>query len=252
MVSAIGVELEVEERGSGPAVLLVHGIASDHLALEPLAEELAGHGARVVSYSRRGYASSGAPEPYVGTTVQEQAEDAAALAAAVGVRNAVVVGDGFGALVVLDLLVRHPGIARAAVLADPPLLAFVEGGALALATWHEELREAVAAGGPAAAVELWLAGRAAPADLARARAAHRAFFADWAGLASLPLTRGTLRAIDIPVVVVTGSDSPPPVVAAADVLAGLVSDAERTTDGDLGAAAQSLLRRGGEPQMTSK
>ena len=77
-VEGAGVALNVVERGSGPAVLLVHGIASDAQALGPVAEALAPQ-ARVIAYDRRGYGDSGAPEPYHGTTVEEQAEDAAAL-----------------------------------------------------------------------------------------------------------------------------------------------------------------------------
>ena len=77
-VEGAGVALNVVERGSGRAVLLVHGIASDAQALEPIADALSSQ-ARVIAYDRRGYGSSGAPEPYHGTTVAEQAEDAAAL-----------------------------------------------------------------------------------------------------------------------------------------------------------------------------
>jgi hypothetical protein len=77
--------------------------------------------------------------------------------------------------------------------------------------------------------------------LARARAAHRAVFADYAGLASWPVTRRELRALDMPAVVLTGPSSPPHVVAAAEALAGLLPDARRAAHGDLAAAAQSLL-----------
>ena len=75
-------------------------------------------------------------------------------------------------------------------------------------------------GGPAAGVEAWLGGRVDGPALERARAAHRAFFADYAGLASWPVTRRELRALDVPAVVLTGPRSPPHVVAAADALAG--------------------------------
>ena len=73
--------------------------------------------ARVIAYDRRGYGASGAPEPYEGTTVEEQAEDAAALLRALDAAPAVVFGDGFGALVALDLVKRHAALVRAVVLA---------------------------------------------------------------------------------------------------------------------------------------
>lgn len=243
-VLGAGVELLYEERGhahaGGAAVLLVHGLASDHEAMLPLAGELAG-AARVIAYSRRGYGGSDMPEPYDGTTVAEQAEDAAAVLRALGAGGAVAVGDGFGALIVIDLLRRHPGLVRAAVLSDAPLFAFVPEATRELAEERVLIEEAVFAGGPRAGVEAWLGGCARGPALERALAAHRAFFADYAGLASLPLTRGELRSIAEPAVVVTGPASPSHVVAAADALAALLPAARRATDGDLATAARSLL-----------
>src|SRR5207237_1407573 len=135
--------------------------------------------ARVITYDRRGYGGSEAPEPYEGTTVEEQAEDAAALLSGLGATPALVVGDGFGALVALDLLKRYPGLVRAAVLSDPPLFAFVPESTEVLAAQRAELEEALRAGGPEAAVERWLGGRVDDDALIRARRAHRAFFADY-------------------------------------------------------------------------
>lgn len=234
-------DLAYEEHGAGTPVLLVHGIASDHPALAPLAGEIAAAGARVIAYSRRGYGGSGAPEPYAGTTAAEQAEDAAALLAALGVGAAVVAGDGFGALIALDLLLRHGDLVRAAVLADPPLYALAPGATRELADSQQALREAVTGGGPRAGVAWWLGGRADDAALARASAAHKAFFADIAGLASLPVTRAGLRAIGQPVVIVTGPGSSPGTRETADALAGLVPGATRAVDGDVAGAVISLL-----------
>ena len=75
-VEGAGVALNVVEHGSGAPVLLIHGLAADAETMEPVAQALADE-ARVIAYDRRGYGSSGAPEPYRGTTVEEQAQDAA-------------------------------------------------------------------------------------------------------------------------------------------------------------------------------
>jgi pimeloyl-ACP methyl ester carboxylesterase len=243
IVEGAGVELNVVERGSGAAVLLVHGLAADAEAMAPVAQALASE-ARVIAYDRRGYGASGAPEPYRGTTVEEQAQDAAALLAALDPGPAVVCGDGFGALVALDLAKRHRPLVRAVALCDAPLFMFVPEATERLAAQHAELDAAVRGGGPAAGVEAWLAGRAQAPVLERARAAHAAFFADYAGLASWPVTRRELRALDLPAVVLTGPWSPPHVVAAADALAGLLPAATRADDGDLVAAARTLLAPG--------
>lgn len=238
MVEAAGVALACRERGAGAPVLLVHGIAGDAEALDPLAEALA-DGARVIAYDRRGYGESGAPEPYEATTVHEQSEDAAALLRARAGAPAVAFGDGFGALVVLDLLVRHRDLVRAAVLADPPLFAFVPEATDAMSADRLALDEAIREGGPEHAVERLLGPGHAPEAVARARASHRAVFADLGGLASWPVTRAELRAIDAPVAVVITQRAPPHVVKAADALTALLPDARR--DADIPAAVRSLL-----------
>jgi pimeloyl-ACP methyl ester carboxylesterase len=238
----IGVELAYIERGKGPVVLLIHGLAADALTFEPVLEALAPY-ARAIAYDRRGYGASGAPEPYERTTVEEQGEDAVALLRELRVERALICGDGFGALVALDLLKRYPALVGGAVLRDPPLFAFVPAATEALGKQREALGRALAEGGPPAAVDAWLGGRVEGPALERARAAHRAFFADYAGLATLSLTRAQLRAIDVPVAVVTGPFSPPTIVAAADSVAQLIPDARRATDGDFITAALELVER---------
>jgi 3-oxoadipate enol-lactonase len=230
-VEGAGVELAYECDGSGVPVLLVHDIASDRHALPAV------HGARTIRYDRRGYGDSGAPEPYAGTTVMEQAEDAVALLRALDAAPAVVAGHGFGALVALDLAIRHGSLLRAAVLSDPPLFAFVREANEELAEQRRVLQDSMATGGPDAAVEAWLGGRADPAALARAKASHGAFFADYAGLASLAVKRAELRGLAVPLTVLTGPRTPWHVVRAAEAVNALVPGAERREDGDLAAAA---------------
>jgi pimeloyl-ACP methyl ester carboxylesterase len=240
LIEGAGVSLAYREQGRGPTVLLVHGLAADAQALDDVAGALAAD-ARVVAYDRRGYGDSGAPEPYQGTTVEEQAEDAAAVLRGLDAAPALVAGDGFGALVALDVAKRHRALVRAVVVRDPPLLMFAPGATEALAGERARIEEAMRDGGPGAGVQAWLGGRADAAALARARVAYRAFFADYAGLASWPVTRRELRALALPAVVLTAAGTAAPVVAAADALAALLPDVRRAHDGDLAGAARSLL-----------
>lgn len=218
-VEGAGVELAYEERGEGPAVLLVHGMAQTAAPL--LAEAGEQPGVRLVAYDRRGYGASGAPEPFGGTTVEEQGEDAAAVLHRLDLAPAVVVGDGFGALVALDLLQRHRALVRAAVLRDPPVFAFVPEATEVLADAQGRVREAVQVGGPAAGVEAWTGERPDPS-------AVRGFYADVAGLATLTLGRRDARAIDAPVAVVTSPDAPAHVRAAGEALLALLPNAHRS------------------------
>lgn len=239
IAAGAGIDLAYNESGDGPAIVFVHGIAGASLGGAELLEAALGGRARMLSYDRRGYGESGCPEPYVSTTAAEQGEDLGALLAATGAAGATAVGDGFGSLVVLDRLIRAPGELGAAVLCDPPLLAFVPEAAEQLAAEREQIEAAVASGGPEAAVELWVP----PDDPAsgQARKDFRGTLADWSATASLPVTRAELEAIAVPVTVVTGPDTPPHVAAAADALAAAIPGCGRRTDGDVVAALEPLV-----------
>jgi len=240
-VEGAGVALHYEERGEGRPLLVIHAMGSDARAWEPALGELAAAGARAIAYDRRGYGSSGAPQPYAATTVQEQAQDATALLEALDATPALLAGEGFGALIALELLVRRPQIAVAAVLADLPLYAYVPAATEALAAERLALEEALRDGGPAAAVRAWLGERRDQAARERAAASYVGFFADYGGLASWSPSRRELRAITLSVAVLTGAGSPPHTVAAADAAAALLPAARRVSDGDIVAAARALL-----------
>jgi pimeloyl-ACP methyl ester carboxylesterase len=232
-VEAGGVELAYDETGDGPAVVLVHGTATPRSVWRELVEQL-GDGVRAIAYDRRAYGGSGAPEPYGGTTVGEQADDLAELIEAVCAAPAVVCGHELGALACLDLLVRHAALARAAVLVEPPMLWLAPDGPDAVS----ELRDAVARGardgGSGGAVTAYLEHTAGPGALellgtgrvAAARATPRAFAADIGAAAGWPTGRRELRAIDTPVVVIAGTRSAPFRRRAAAALAELLPRAK--------------------------
>jgi pimeloyl-ACP methyl ester carboxylesterase len=77
-VKANGAELYYETRGEGPPLLLVAGGLADAGQFTALGDALAGQH-RVVTYDRRGNSRSPAPAGWTTTTVEEQADDAAAL-----------------------------------------------------------------------------------------------------------------------------------------------------------------------------
>lgn len=237
IVEGAGVPLAYEESGAGAPVLLVHGMAADGASWAPVAAALAGS-VRVIAYDRRGYGGSGAPEPYARTTVNEQAEDAAALLRALDGAPAVVVGADLGALVAIDLLLRHRTLVAGAVLVDVPAFPLVPEATEALAAERQVLEGALRDDGPDRAVAAWAAlrGRTPAAGVPA-----RAFFADYGAQATLPLTRRELRAIDAPVAVLDGAGALAHVRAAGDALAALVPGARRGGEEDPAAAALALL-----------
>src|SRR4029450_10529713 len=78
ILEARGVEIAWSERGGGAPLLLIHESAATSSVWGPLSKATAGR-ARAITYDRRGWGRSSAPEGYRRTTVEEQSEDAVAL-----------------------------------------------------------------------------------------------------------------------------------------------------------------------------
>lgn len=214
-VQLAGLSFRVLAPPEQPAALLIHGLASDADAHAATAQEL-----QAIVYDRRGYGGSTAPETYLATTVEEQSEDAARLLDALQAPPLRVHGDGFGALIALDLAHRHPAKVTELVLTNPVVPQFIPE------TWLREVREdlekALREGGPELAVERWLGGRTDEPTLARAKHAHVAFFADVAALPTWQITRRELRAIAAPTTITTHPQAPPHIQASAAALADLL------------------------------
>lgn len=228
-VEAGGVALAYEESGDGPAVVLVHGTASARGVWRETAEAL-GQGLRTIVYDRRAYGDSGAPEPYGGTTVGEQADDLAELIEALGAAPAVVCGHELGALACLDLVVRRPELATAAVLIEPPMLWLSPAGTDAVGDLREAVAQAAREDGAGGAVRAYLAevgGTAVlgPERIEAAAASPRAFAADLAAAASWSAGRRELRAVERPVTLVSGTRSAAVRQEATRALAALLPDA---------------------------
>lgn len=150
-----GAELYYEVRGNGPSVLLIHGGGGDCGTVIRLAEILA-KDFTVVTYDRRGLSRSPRPTPWKQTSIAEQADDAAGILTVLGFAPAAVVGHSLGALVALELLLRHPGLVRRASLLDPgPLDSAIPDRKQKMAM-PEVVRAAIAKGAPEAGFEALL------------------------------------------------------------------------------------------------
>lgn len=211
-VEGAGVALNVVERGSGPAVLLVHGIASDAQTLRPVAEALAPQ-ARVIAYDRRGYGDSGTPEGYAKTTVEEHADDLVALIRGLDAAPAVLCGLSFASMACLDAMAREPELVRGAVLIEPPVLWLSPGGAEVMSGMRKAVEDGAASGGSSGALEAFATYVCGPQALdligaermAVANRSPRSFAADLSASWSLPPRE--LRGIEQPVTVVVGERS---------------------------------------------
>jgi pimeloyl-ACP methyl ester carboxylesterase len=130
-VNANGTRFHVVEAGAGPLVLFLHGFPECWFAWESQIVTLSEAGFRAVAIDLRGYgASDKPPRGYDGYTL---AADVAGLIRALGERDAVLVGAGYGGMVAWSTacfqprLVRrqvvmgaaHPLRLRAGLLSDP-------------------------------------------------------------------------------------------------------------------------------------
>jgi 2-(acetamidomethylene)succinate hydrolase len=212
-VEAGGVELAVEESGNGPDVVFVHGTATSRSVWRETIAAL-GDGVHAIAYDRRAYGDSGAPEPYGGTTVGEQADDLAQLIESLDADPVLLVGHELGALVCLDVLLRYPAPARGAVLIEPSMLWLSPSGPDALSTLREVVEKAAYQQGADAAVAAFLEAVDGPRAVERLGAERaavppRAFAADLAAAASWPAGRRELAQITAPVTVISGTSSSP-------------------------------------------
>jgi pimeloyl-ACP methyl ester carboxylesterase len=123
---AAGVELRVlrwnppleAPLASGAPFLLVHGLASNARLWDGVARQLAAAGRRSAAVDLRGHGHSDKPES--GYDFATVAEDLRALIGALGpgFERPILVGQSWGANVVLDFAVRYPDLARGIVLVD--------------------------------------------------------------------------------------------------------------------------------------
>ena len=113
-----GLKIHVQRSGSGPDVVLVHGLTGDLSiwmlckAMSVLSERF-----RVTAYDLRGHGYSDAPP--TGYTSADHAHDLLALMGTLEIESARVVGHSFGAVIALHAAVLAPDKIESLVLSDP-------------------------------------------------------------------------------------------------------------------------------------
>jgi 3-oxoadipate enol-lactonase len=118
-----GGTVNAAELGHGPPLVLFHSLLSDRASFDAIAPELQ-KSFRVIIPELPGFGRSQAVSGGLAAVADRMAE--AVSDAATG-DHAIVLGNGYGGFVALQMAIRHPGIASRLILADCGA-AFSEGG----------------------------------------------------------------------------------------------------------------------------
>jgi pimeloyl-ACP methyl ester carboxylesterase len=109
-IRANGIAQHVVEAGTGPLVLLLHGMPTFWWTWAQQLTDLADAGFRAVAVDLRGYGGSDKPpRGYDATTL---ASDIASLVTALGERDAVIVGNDVGGLLAWTVAAHNPQVVR--------------------------------------------------------------------------------------------------------------------------------------------
>ncbi|MBB5787487.1 alpha/beta fold hydrolase [Jiangella mangrovi] len=231
--SADGTTIAYELSGSGSPIVFVSGAFNDRHTLAPVAAELASSHT-VLCYDRRGRGDSGDVAPYA---VEREIEDLAAVLSVVGGSAAVF---GFSSGANLGLLAAARGVPVTSLIMYEVPFAFDDADRRP-ADLPARLSSLIAAGRRADAVTTFqlegiglppemVAGiRQAPFFPALEAIAHTVVYD--AQVAGRPYDRPTpeMRAVDVPILVLTGKETWPVLARAAEELPSLLVNARAET-----------------------
>jgi len=123
-ITANGVTLHYLQMGSGPDLVMLHGLSGNlavwHLRMVPLLQQHF----RITTYDLRGHGNSSMPPS--GYTTRDMATDLGALLDQLGIEQADIVGHSFGADIALHFTLLHPKRVRKLVLIEPGIPALLK------------------------------------------------------------------------------------------------------------------------------
>lgn len=210
-----GAEVYHEIRGSGPPLLFIQGATGDGGTFQQVAEQLSGDHT-VVTYHRRCNSLSPRPEGWTSTSIEEQADDTVGLLRELGLGPAVVFGTSMGAVILLNMMLRHPDMLRGAIIHEPPLVPVLSNGAEIGAQIQAMVEEGLATKGPRGTMELFLRINAGDANFENLHPTLRKrmlgnaevfFFTEMEATVAYVPDAGELLGCTVPALVIAGIDS---------------------------------------------
>ncbi|MFD9610089.1 alpha/beta fold hydrolase [Streptomyces sp. NPDC059083] len=214
-----------EDRGTGPALLLVHGHPFDHTMWQPQIDRFS-RTHRVLAPDLRGYGATPLGATTGATALGDFAEDLVALLDHLEIGECVLAGLSMGGQIAMELVRRHPARVRGLVLADTFPAAETEEGRAA----RNAMADRLLAEGMRGYADEVLDRMVAPYNAHAAPHVHRmmratdpaAAAAALRGRAERPDYRATLAALTVPALVVVGRDDTYTPVADAEEMHALL------------------------------
>jgi pimeloyl-ACP methyl ester carboxylesterase len=119
-IATNGINMHIAEAGTGPLVVLCHGFPESWYSWRHQFGALADAGYHVVAPDQRGYGQTDAPEDNDAYTQFHLVGDVVGLVAALGERQAVIVGHDWGAPVAWNAALWRPDVFRAVAALSVP------------------------------------------------------------------------------------------------------------------------------------
>ncbi len=120
MIDVDGVKLNYQEKGTGPTLILIHGIPTDYRAWDEQVEVLSKN-FRTITYSRR-CAFPNQNKDYADSTIENNEKDLEGLIAQIGGSPVHLVAHSYGGAVAAHCALKRPDLVRSLVLIEPWLL----------------------------------------------------------------------------------------------------------------------------------
>ena len=114
------VKIHYVVEGKGPLVVMIHGFPDYWATWKPLMATLSAAGYRTAALDNRGYNLSGQPKGEAAYAMPNLVGDVAAVIAAEGQKNAVVVGHDWGAAIAWNVALSRPDLVNKLVILSVP------------------------------------------------------------------------------------------------------------------------------------
>jgi pimeloyl-ACP methyl ester carboxylesterase len=115
-----GVKIHYVVEGKGPLVVMIHGFPDYWATWKPLMATLSAAGYRTAAIDNRGYNLSGQPKGEAAYAMPNLVGDVAAVIAAEGQKNAVVIGHDWGAAIAWNVAMSRPDVVNKLIIMSVP------------------------------------------------------------------------------------------------------------------------------------